>query len=105
LTPSPDISVHDLVAENFSQGLSQMPVLLYLTSSAPDSESSAVNVKVTEVEEVYASPLLIIMEPTGGVVSLFAITLPIRDTSKKVATKNNVAYISFLFKRIPFAIS
>jgi len=78
-----------------------MPVLLYLTSSTPDSESSAVNVKVTEVEEVYASPLLIIMEPTGGVVSLFAITLPIRDTSKKVATKNNVAYISFLFKRIP----
>jgi len=81
-----------------------MPVLLYLTSSTPDSGSSAVNVKVTEVEEVYSSPLLIIMEPTGGVVSLFAITLPTTATSKKVPTKN-VAYISFLFKRIPFAIS
>jgi hypothetical protein len=48
--------------------------LLYLTVPTPDSGSTAVSVKVTEVEVVNASPLFITMEPVGGVVSFAALT-------------------------------
>jgi len=40
----------------------------------PDSRSTAVSVKITEVESVYSSPPLITMVPVGGVVSPAALT-------------------------------
>jgi len=89
--PSPEVSVHDLVAENFSHR-SQTSLLLYLTSLTPDSGSSAASVKETEVEVVYASPLLISMEPVGGVISFAPLTsakLALKTTNKDNNSNRN----------------
>ena len=70
--------------------LPKKSVLLYLTSLIPDSESSAVRVKITEVESVYLSPSLISMEPVGGVSSLSSSSSS-PFTSKKSALKKEAS--------------
>jgi hypothetical protein len=47
----------------------QLPLLLYLTWSTPDPRSFAVIVRATDDESVKASPLFIVIEPVGEVVS------------------------------------
>ena len=64
--------------------LPKIRVLLYLTSLMPDSGSSAVRNRVTEVVFVYESPSLISMDPVGGVSSFAPLT------SDEPALKNKV---------------
>ena len=77
--------------------LPKKSVLLYLTSLIPDSESSAVRVKITEVESVYLSPSLISMEPVGGVSSLSSSSSPFaskKSALKKEASRNIIKRIN-----------
>lgn len=58
-------------------------------------------VNVTEVEEVYESPLLITMDPLGGVLSFLAPTPHIVGSRRISASKINAANNDFLFKELP----
>jgi hypothetical protein len=60
-----------------------------------------VRVNVTEVEEVYASPLLITMDPVGVVLSFLAPTPHIVGSRRVTASKINAANNDFLFKEFP----
>ncbi len=58
----------------------------------------AVNFKVTEVEEVYAEPPLINMDPVGGEMSFAPTTPNIGDKKSIVPNRNSAADKNFLFK-------
>jgi len=99
----PSVSVQDLVSENSSHGVYQTSLLLYLTSLIPDSGSSAVSVRVTRVEVVVRSPLLIIIEPVGGVLSFGPLASAMsgsnstaRENSKSVRTTKETSLFSIL---------
>ena len=69
LAPSPEVSVHDLEVAYASHVDQEEPSLLNCIWATPDSGSVATIVRVTLVDVVVAAPLLITMDPVGGVVS------------------------------------
>jgi len=85
--------------------LPRKSVLLYLTSLMPDSGSSAVRVKITEVESVYLSPSLIIMEPVGGVSSSSSSPFASKKSPlKKEDSRNIIKRINAKQERIRLSI-
>ena len=91
------------MSEYCSQGVSQTSLLLYLTSLTPDSGSSAVSVSVTRVEVVVRSPLLMTIEPFGGVLSfgplasaMLALKSMARESSKSIRTAKKTTLFSIL---------
>jgi inorganic pyrophosphatase/exopolyphosphatase len=60
----------------------------------PDSVSSAVSVKVTVVEVVYSSPLLITIEPVGCAALVSRNTVD--DSSKKAKATTTAALVFML---------